>query len=118
MAWDTDHTDIDLHVHEPDGGHVYFAQPESSNGGHVSRDFRQGYGPEVYTIKQAPPGFYAVHAQYYGSNQVSSTTGTTSCVLWSVKWLGHYEEEELGFRMVRLDKNSSNINVMNLDMVR
>jgi len=118
MGWDTDLTDIDLHLHEPDGSHTYYGNNLSPNGGHISRDFRQGYGPEVYVIKRAERGFYNVHAQYYSSSQASSLTGTTSCCLWSVKWLGNYDKEELDFRMVRLDKNSSNIRVMTLDMVR
>lgn len=118
MNWDTDWTDIDLHVHEPDGAHVYYASNSSPSGGHISRDFRQGYGPEVYVTKRALAGFYDVHAQYFSSHQASSLTGTTSCCLWSVKWMGHFDKEEFDFRMVRLDTNSTNIRVMTLDLVR
>jgi hypothetical protein len=107
MSWDTDWTDIDLHVHEPQGEHVYFGHRNSASGGHNSRDFRQGYGPECYVTKKALPGFYDIHAQYFSSHQASSATGTTSCVLWSVQWLGHYEEEVFGFKYVREEGRGS-----------
>ena len=47
---DTDHTDIDLHVMEPTGEEVFYGHNRSSTtGAAVSRDFTQGYGPEVCT---------------------------------------------------------------------
>jgi hypothetical protein len=50
LGWDTDKTDIDLHVMEPTGEEVSYSHKRSaSTGAAVSRDFTQGYGPEVYT---------------------------------------------------------------------
>jgi len=120
MGWDTDWTDIDIHVYEPDGNHVYFG----NKCGKLSRDFTQGYGPESYTIKQAAAGIYKVSASYFGSHQVSKSTGTTSCVLWSVKFLGNYDHvdesgiddsEKILFQMCRLDRNESSKTVMMID---
>eukprot|EP01127_Copromyxa_protea_P022183 TRINITY_DN785_c0_g1_i1.p1 TRINITY_DN785_c0_g1~~TRINITY_DN785_c0_g1_i1.p1 ORF type:complete len:293 (+),score=43.81 TRINITY_DN785_c0_g1_i1:64-942(+) len=116
MSWDTDFTDIDLHVHEPDGAHVYYGARNSASGGHISRDFRQGYGPECYLVKRALTGVYNIHAQYFCSAQASASTGTTSCVLWTVQWLGHYDEEVFGVKMIRLDTNSHNMRVMSVDV--
>jgi len=112
MGWDTDHTDIDLHVNEPDETHVYYG----NKCGRISRDFTQGYGPECYTAKNALRGVYTISAKYYGSSQVSTVTGTTSCVLWSVKNFGNYELEDITFKMVRLDKNKSEMPVLMVDM--
>jgi len=108
MGWDTDHTDIDLHVNEPNGNHVYF----SNKCGKFSKDFTQGYGPEVYCEKASQKGVYRVSATYYGSNQISQSTGTTSAVLWSVKYYGDFTNEEIIFKMIRLDKNKSEMTVM------
>ncbi|CAD7923936.1 unnamed protein product [Amoebophrya sp. A120] len=55
LAWDTDKTDLDLHVIEPTGEEVYYGNRESAMGGYLSRDFTQGYGPEVYLLKN--PGY-------------------------------------------------------------
>ena len=82
LGWDTDNTDIDLHVGEPDGMEVYYSRRHSKIGGYLSRDFTQGYGPEVYTLKKPAKGVYAVRTKYYGSHQDSKMTGATSAVVW------------------------------------
>eukprot|EP00957_Ditylum_brightwellii_P014311 1077367-Ditylum_brightwellii.AAC.1 len=51
LGWDTDNTDIDLHVKEPSGNEIYYGNRESDIGGNLSRDFTKGYGPEVYILK-------------------------------------------------------------------
>jgi len=121
MGWDTDWTDIDLHVYEPSGNHVYYG----NRGTKLSRDFTQGYGPESYTIKSLEEGLYKVDANYFGSAQVSKSTGTTSCVLWCVKYLGNYDSmkredgfddvEQIQFHLCRLDRNASSKTVMLID---
>jgi hypothetical protein len=85
LGWDTDHTDIDLHVREPSGEQVYYGHRDSrSTGAHVSRDFTGGYGPETYTCVNAPAGKYEAFTNYFGSHQDSPTTGGTQAVVWTV----------------------------------
>ncbi|MCK5666985.1 MAG: hypothetical protein KAI17_26040, partial [Thiotrichaceae bacterium] len=67
MSWDTDLTDVDLHVFEPTDEHAYYAHNRTEIGGLVSRDFTQGYGPEEYVLKKALAGIYNIKAHYYGS---------------------------------------------------
>jgi hypothetical protein len=86
MGWDTDKTDIDLHV----------------------------YGPEVYTLRSVPSGRYKISANYFSSHQASTSTGATSCVLWAVRNLGDFRKEEMTFRMVRLGTQSGSIDVMDI----
>ena len=69
MSWDADLTDIDLHVFEPTGEHASYAHQLTAIGGLVSRDFRDGYGPEEYVLRRAVPGTYQIKAHYYGSHQ-------------------------------------------------
>ena len=77
MTWDADNTDIDLWVTDPVGERVYYGQPRSRSGGHVSNDFTQGYGPEVYTIRRPLPGTYRVQAHYFGDRRQSLTGPVT-----------------------------------------
>jgi Ca-activated chloride channel family protein len=69
MSWDADNTDIDLHVVEPSGEEAFYGHNLTTIGGHVSRDFTQGYGPEEYVLRRAMPGVYKIRCRYYGSSQ-------------------------------------------------
>ena len=77
LTWDADNTDIDLWVIDPTGEAVYYAQPRSKSGGQVSRDFTQGYGPEVFTIARPLPGTYRIQAHYFGDRRQSLTGPVT-----------------------------------------
>ncbi|MCC6621399.1 MAG: DUF2135 domain-containing protein [Deltaproteobacteria bacterium] len=68
MTWDADMTDMDLHVLEPSGEEAYYSHNLTTIGGRVSRDFTQGYGPEVYSIRKAMRGTYKVKTKFYGSS--------------------------------------------------
>lgn len=116
LAWDTDHTDIDLHVVEPSGELVYYGHRFSQTGGQLSRDFTQGYGPEVYLNRDAPPGIYMVRAKYFSSSQVSAATGATCAVLWQVTDLGDFARERLSVSVVRLNRHKQTQDVLCADL--
>ncbi|MBR1588657.1 MAG: DUF2135 domain-containing protein, partial [Kiritimatiellae bacterium] len=69
LAWDTDNTDVDLHVLEPDGEEAYYRHKRTSTGGFLTHDITTGYGPEEYLKKDAAKGVYKVLANYFGSRQ-------------------------------------------------
>jgi hypothetical protein len=60
ISWNTDATDVDLWVIEPDGTKVFYGNRRSPSGGDLSEDQTQGYGPERYRIPNAKPGVYKV----------------------------------------------------------
>jgi tetratricopeptide (TPR) repeat protein len=66
IDWNKDETDIDLHIIEPGGEECSYQNHNTKNGGRLSEDFTQGYGPEEYQIKQAKKGKYAIQVKYYG----------------------------------------------------
>jgi hypothetical protein len=68
MMWNTDRTDVDLHVQEPSGEVCYFQNRTTRAGGEITRDVTEGYGPEMYVMPKAPHGKYAIKADYYGSD--------------------------------------------------
>lgn len=69
ITWNSDATDIDLWVIEPDGTKCYYQHNKTKNGGRLSQDLTNGYGPERYTIKNAKPGVYKVLVNYFSMNQ-------------------------------------------------
>ena len=77
LAWDTDDTDIDLWVRDPHGEWVSYQSPLSRQGGRVSADVTQGYGPEVFSLRKAIPGVYEVRAKYYGSHRQALGNATS-----------------------------------------
>jgi len=68
LTWNTDNCDIDLWVTDPDKEKCFYQNKVTANGGHLSRDFTQGYGPEEFCIKEAPEGTYKIEANYYGTS--------------------------------------------------
>lgn len=77
LTWDTDNCDIDLWVTEPNGEKCFYSHNQTQGGGHMSRDFTQGFGPEEYVIRQTQNGSYKIQANYYGSRQVTKPEPTT-----------------------------------------
>ena len=68
MMWNTDRTDVDLHVLEPTGEECFYNHPTTRIGGHVTRDVTEGLGPEMYTLPKAKGGDYKIMANYFGSD--------------------------------------------------
>ena len=46
LIWETKSVDIDLHVMEPKGDHLYFGHRNGKQGGELDVDNTWGYGPE------------------------------------------------------------------------
>lgn len=68
VSWNTDATDVDLWVIEPDGTKVFYSSPRSKSGGELSQDQTQGYGPERYRIAKARPGEYRIVVHNFRPN--------------------------------------------------
>ncbi len=83
IAWNTDGTDVDLHVVEPTGEECYYKNTKTKIGGEITADVTQGYGPEMYVIRKARPGSYAVRVKYFSSdrNRASARTKVYATVI-------------------------------------
>jgi len=93
MSWDTDMTDVDLHVLEPTKEDCYYGNKSTRIGGQLTRDFTQGYGPEEYSIKLAHPGDYLVRAKYFASHQ-QSLTGATTLLVSIFRYYGTQQQKK------------------------
>lgn len=74
LSWDTDQTDLDLHVISPDGKHCWYGERVMDNGGALDVDVTTGYGPEIYSTPAPVKGTYLVYVNYYGSGPRSDLT--------------------------------------------
>jgi uncharacterized protein YfaP (DUF2135 family) len=74
LTWDTDGTDLDLHVISPDGDHVFYGHRVGSKGGALDVDVTTGYGPEIYSNSAPQSGVYQIYVNYYGSGERDDVT--------------------------------------------
>ncbi len=81
LSWDTNATDIDLHVTEPGGEECSFQNKSTSCGGTLDHDVTTGFGPETYALRRAKPGAYRIGVHYYsgGSRTVATVKIITHC---------------------------------------
>ena len=68
VSWNTDATDVDLWIIEPDGDKCFYQHNRTAAGGELSQDQTQGYGPERYQIGKARSGEYKVVVHYFRPN--------------------------------------------------
>jgi tetratricopeptide (TPR) repeat protein len=76
IMWNTDNTDVDLHVTEPSGEECFYGHRDTRSGGQLTQDVTQGYGPEMYVLRDAPGGSYEVRAHYFASDTNRMTART------------------------------------------
>lgn len=66
LSWDSDNTDLDLHLVTPDGEHVWYGNRSLANGAALDVDVTTGYGPEMIASPTPLKGRYLVYVNYYG----------------------------------------------------
>ena len=102
LSWNTDMTDIDLHVVSPDGEHVFYGNRVSRNGGALDVDVTSGYGPEIYAIPSPPHGNWQVYANYYGGGWNNDEESDNDLNIVQVSIIAHegtLDEKQQTFRI-------------------
>lgn len=69
VSWNTDRTDVDLHVVEPSGEECYYKHKMTRSKGEISGDVTGGYGPEFYKNGKAPKGVFKIYTKYFADDQ-------------------------------------------------
>lgn len=67
LTWNTDNSDIDLWVVDPNNEKCYYRNKKTKLCGWISDDITRGYGPEEFCLIDAINGDYKIYANYYGS---------------------------------------------------
>ncbi|WP_315388572.1 VIT domain-containing protein [uncultured Stenotrophomonas sp.] len=94
LSWDSDNSDMDLWVTDPNGERAYYGNRLTYQGGQMSRDFTGGYGPEQFSLRQAKPGRYKVEANYFGSREQLVTGATTLTLRLSTHWGSRRQQDQ------------------------
>ena len=71
LSWNTNMSDVDLHVIEPSTEVCKYNHRRTTIGGLMSNDMTSGYGPEAYLLKKTMPGEYQIKAHYYGARGIA-----------------------------------------------
>jgi uncharacterized protein YfaP (DUF2135 family) len=76
VGWNTDQTDVDLHITDPAGEECFYEHRDTKLGGHITQDVTQGYGPEMFTLTKAAAGKYQVRVHYFAQDANRASTRT------------------------------------------
>ena len=98
LTWDTDQTDVDLHIWDASGYHAWYGDQDDIPDGELSTDIIYGFGPETFEeFTGSEGGAYTYGVCYFGSNTADgsvprrsprsrSSTRTVSAARSSARW--------------------------------
>lgn len=69
VDWNHNDTDIDLHVIDPNLEECFYSHSRTQQGGKMSKDMTQGFGPEEFILEKAKKGFYYIKIKYFGDRK-------------------------------------------------
>jgi uncharacterized protein YfaP (DUF2135 family) len=81
LTWDTNGTDVDLWITDPDSERCYYGNPVTNSGLELDFDDTNGYGPENITTTNIIPGDYLVQVHYYSDHDSNNAIGTNASVV-------------------------------------
>ncbi len=92
LKWDRAQSDVDLHVTDPLGNHVYYINMNAPTGANLDVDNTSGYGPEHYTISseegdEMPFGNYKIQVHYYADHDSNYDSDQAIPYTVNIKWV-------------------------------
>ena len=105
LSWDTDNTNFDFRVIAPDGEVSSFNWWANKNGGRMSGNCTEGYGPEEFMLKKALPGVYRVEVSYSGDfRQTLERAGESTVTVAVYTNFGRPEQKDELTTTLRMQK--------------
>ncbi|MCY1075802.1 VIT domain-containing protein [Archangium lansingense] len=105
--WNSDSTDIDLWVVEPNGEKCAYDHKRTSLGGELYWDVTDGLGPELYHARKASQGTYHVMVHYYGSRSQRGVVPTALLLVTDHNVFGKEDTYERRFQLRILPKEKA-----------
>lgn len=116
ITWNTDNSDVDLHVKEPTGEVCYYQNAKTKIGGRITQDVTQGYGPEMYVLPKAKPGVYSIKAHYFAQDQARASARSKVYATVIERW--GTPRERVTKRVVTLAEGKEMVDVMTVKVGR
>jgi tetratricopeptide (TPR) repeat protein len=107
--WNSDSTDIDLWVIEPNGERCYYQRKETRLGGRLYWDITDGLGPELYHARKAAPGPYHVVVHYYGNRSARYVVPTALLLVSDRGVFGEEPSHRRRFQLRILPKDNARL---------
>jgi len=76
LTWNTNGTDVDFWITDPNGEKCYYANRTTASGLTLDTDDTNGYGPENITTATIIPGDYLVQVHYYSDHDSENAIGS------------------------------------------
>lgn len=105
IEWNTEATDLDLWVDEPNGERAIYSNPRTLIGGRLSKDMTRGYGPEEYLLRRAPDGTYTVRATVFAADRINPN-GSSRITAHLIRDFGRPNEREEAIDIEVLPKDA------------
>ncbi len=81
LHWETDASNVDLHVADASGAHAHAGRLTLPGGGRLIADVRDGYGPEAFHVAGTPPSQrYQLRVRYDRRGPMGIGTGKVQIV--------------------------------------
>jgi hypothetical protein len=80
LAWETDVTDVDLHVRDKHGNLATSKTGALASGGRIVRDMTDGFGPESFVITNPKAFPYKLSVHYAAKGPMGIGLGTTQVI--------------------------------------
>lgn len=114
INWNTNNTDVDLHVIEPKGEECYYGNRKTKIGGKLTIDVTDGYGPEMYVLRHAVDGQYRVSLRYYSSDDTKTSSKTKVYLDFYQNW--GRPDEKMTRKTVVLEERKDREEVLRFDV--
>ena len=114
INWNTNNTDVDLHVIEPTGEECYYGNTETEIGGELSIDVTDGYGPEMYVLRHAIDGQYRVRLVYFSDDDTKTSSKTKVYLDFYRNW--GRPDEKMTRKTIILERRKDNEDVLVFDV--
>ncbi|MBZ4416850.1 VIT domain-containing protein [Myxococcus sp. RHSTA-1-4] len=107
--WNSDSTDIDLWVIEPNGERCFYQHKQTRLGGRLFWDITDGLGPELYHARKAAPGPYHVVVHYYGNRSARYVVPTALLLVSDRGVFGEEAPHRRRFQLRILPKDNARL---------